>query len=232
MNILIIDDDLSFIDRIKKDFFEYFSTQFGSINFETKNSDFFSIDSEHIDIAFIDIYLKTCSGINYAKFLKATYPQVIIVFVSSREELVFKTFTTGVFQFIRKAKYENDKIIVFDQLSDYCKEHFNKIVLRINGRRKILNTDNIIYVLSFGHAVTIETNDENDNYELNMSLPKVIKLLNSPFLIQIQRNLFINLNLVDNIEHKNIILFNGKKYPIGRKYQENVINKYEEFLLK
>lgn len=230
MNILIIDDDLSFIDRIKRGFFEYFSNQFGNINFEIKNSNFFSIDFGHTDIAFIDIDLKTCSGINYAKFLKATYPQVIIVFVSSREELSFKTFTTGVFQFIRKAKYENDKIIIFDQLNDYCKERFNKIVSLIKGKRKILNTDNIIYVLSFGHVVTIETNDENDNYELNMSLPKVIKLLNLPFLIQ--RNLFINLNLVDNIEHKNIILFNGKKYPICRKYQQNVINKYEEFLLK
>lgn len=224
---MIIDDDLSFIDRIKEDFFEYFSTQFRNINFVINNSNFFSIDSEHIVID-----LKTCSGINYTKFFKATYPQVIVIFVSSREELVFKTFTTGVFQFIRKAKYENNKIIVFDQLNDYCKERFNKIVLLIKGRRKILNTNNIIYVLSFSHAVTIETNDENDNHELNMSLPKVIKLLNLPFLIQIQRNLFINLNLVDNIEHKNIILFYGKKYPIGRKYQQNVINKYEEFLLK
>lgn len=224
---MIVDDDLSFIDRIKEDFFEYFSTQFRNINFVINNSNFFSIDSEHIVID-----LKTCSGINYTKFFKATYPQVIVIFVSSREELVFKTFTTGVFQFIRKAKYENNKIIVFDQLNDYCKERFNKIVLLIKGRRKILNTNNIIYVLSFSHAVTIETNDENDNHELNMSLPKVIKLLNLPFLIQIQRNLFINLNLVDNIEHKNIILFYGKKYPIGRKYQQNVINKYEEFLFK
>ena len=44
----------------------------------------------------LDIDLNVCNGINIAKYLRQLHPQLIIIFVSRREELVFQTFSTGV----------------------------------------------------------------------------------------------------------------------------------------
>ena len=89
-----------------------------------KCDDFLNIDMEQIDIAFIDIDLNVCNGINIAKYLRQLHPQLIIIFVSRREELVFQTFSTGVFQFIRKSKYIQDSKIVFEQLKKYLPDNF------------------------------------------------------------------------------------------------------------
>ena len=115
MNILIVDDDKQFINLLKNDFLNYFSYQFNDIHIESKYDDYFHIESQKIDIAFIDIDLNTYNGINYAKLFRKKYNQnIIIIFISNREDLVFETLTTGVFQFIRKQKYDHDKLIVFE----------------------------------------------------------------------------------------------------------------------
>ena len=51
-------------------------------------------------------------------------------------------------------------------------------------------------------------------------------------LIQISRNQIVNLNYVNNIKSSNVILNDGSKYSIGRKYKSTFIKKYEEFLLR
>ena len=44
--------------------------------------------------------------------------------------------------------------------------------------------------------------------------------------------MIINLTFVANIHHNKVLLFDNSEHHIGRKYQKNVIEKYEEFLLK
>lgn len=231
MNILIVDDDEQFINLLKDDFLNYFSYQFNDINIESKYDDYFHIESKKIDIAFIDIDLNTYNGINYAKLLRKKYNQnIIIIFISNREDLVFETLSTGIFQFIRKQKYDHDKLIVFEQLLEYCKEHFNNIILNISGRTTIININDIVYLLSIGHDMIIHT--IKNEYTTKMSIKRILELMDSKSMLQIQRNMIINLAFVANIHHNKVLFFDNSEYQIGRKYQKNVIEKYEEFLLK
>lgn len=231
MNILIVDDDKQFINLLKNDFLNYFSYQFNDIHIESKYDDYFHIESQKIDIAFIDIDLNTYNGINYAKLFRKKYNQnIIIIFISNREDLVFETLTTGVFQFIRKQKYDHDKLIVFEQLLEHCKEHFNNIILNINGRTTIININDIVYLLSIGHDMIIHT--IKNEYTTKMSIKQSLELMDSKLMIQIQRTMIINLTFVANIHHNKVLLFDNSEHHIGRKYQKNVIEKYEEFLLK
>ena len=100
MKVIIIDDDQRFANILKDDFYKYFQYFDEKITIELKCDDFLNIDMEQIDIAFIDIDLNVCNGINIAKYLRQLHPQLIIIFVSRREELVFQTFSTGVFNLL------------------------------------------------------------------------------------------------------------------------------------
>ena len=85
------------------------------ISLTLKTSDFF-IKSTQIDIAFLNIGLQVCNGIDYGQYLRELYPHIIIIYITAREDLVFNIFSTGIFQFIRKSKYKQDSILVFEQL--------------------------------------------------------------------------------------------------------------------
>ena len=135
---------------------------------------FLELDKEDIDVAFIDIDLNVCNGINIAKYLRKLHPQLIIIFVSRREELVFQTFSTGVFQFIRKSKYNQDTQIVFEQLKKHLLQNNQKHILVINGRKTVIKTNTIQYILSIGHDVVIKTNDHE--YTLKSSIQDMLDM--------------------------------------------------------
>lgn len=230
MNVIIIDDDKQFAETLKKDFYNYFYQIEEDITLTLKCDDFLNIDIEELDVAFIDIDLNICNGINIAKYLRKMHPHLIIIFVSRREELVFKTLSTGVFQFIRKSKYEEDIPVVFHQLKKHILKNFDKKIIIVNGRKTVIKTNSIQYILSIGHDVIIKT--ESAQYTIKSTIQEILDIFNSYYLIQIQRNLIINFTFIKDVKGHFIITMDDSEYKIGRKYQKNFFNQYEEFILR
>lgn len=229
MNILIIDDDIKFVNNLKQDFVYYFRSFYHDLDFESKTSNFLDIKFNEIDIAFIDIDLKSYNGIIVAENLRKKFPDLIIIFISSREELVFNTLVTGVFQFIRKAKYESDKFIVFNQLNEYLELNHLKKIININGNSIALPVLKIEYIISIGHDVVIQL--KNKSYTTKASMKEILEHLNYPFIIQIQKSLAINLNYIEEFTKVKVKTLDGKDHNVGRKYQSDLLIKYKEFLL-
>lgn len=230
MKILFVDDDIQHIHKLTDDFSKYFQFMRNDINMIVKTEDFFNLDFDQIDIAFLDIDLKTGNGIDLANKLKQKYPQIILIFISAKEDLVFKTLATGIFQFIRKSKYEQDIPVVFEQLKNYFKDYLNKKVITYNGRKLLICIDEIEYIIALGHECVIHT--QSQDYTLHLPMQEVLDLLSSVSLIQIQRNLAINFRHVKKISKTKIITTHNTEYEVGRKYRINLLDKYEEYLLR
>lgn len=228
MHILIIDDDLLFIEKLQNDIKKYFH-HLSNLEFILKNNQFLDIESNKIDIAFIDIDLINYNGIEIALELRKKHPNLIIIFISAREELVFQTFAVGVFQFIRKANYIEDIEIVFEQLKKYIDVHFDKKILEVHGRKIVIEINKINYILSIGHDIIIKEN--NQEYTIKSSLLEILKFFDSRYLVQIQRNLVINLSYIKEVRKTYVITNDNQEYKIGRIYQKEFINIYEEYLL-
>lgn len=229
MNVLIVDDDINFINTLKQDFIYYFRIFCHDLNFEIKTNDFHKIEMNEIDIAFIDIDLKSCNGIVLAENLRKQFPTLIIIFISSREELVFKTLVTGVFQFIRKAQYESDKFIVFNQLNEYLETNYLKKIIKTKGNDTVIQVIKIEYIISIGHDIVIQTKDKS--YTTKSTMKEMLEYLNYPFIVQIQKGLAINLKYIKKFKKDKVLTLDGKEHNVGRKYQENLLIKYKEFLL-
>ena len=232
MNILIIDDDLHFSKRLKKDIFNFFSDLYDNISVEIINDDFKKIiNYSSIDLVFLDIDLKAkYSGINIGSYVQSNFPKAIIVFVSSHEELIFSALSIKFFHFIRKSQYQTDIIKVLKQLKKYIDENIKKIIITVNGRLRAIKFGEIIYLMSIGHDLIIKT--IYDEFTFHVSLIKFMNMVDYKELIQIERNLVINLNYTRDVSKTEVTMFNDIKYTVGRKYQNNLIEKYEAFLLK
>lgn len=234
MNIAILDDDIDFVRKIQKDINEYFSMIDEKINIITLTGNFKLINNliiETLDIIFLDVDLKDdYDGFNIAKILKKSFPNIIIVFMSSNNDFVFPALSIDFFQFIRKSSYDEDMPLVFSQLKEFYIQNCKEILLEINRRKVLIKLNEIIYIMSIGHEVFIKTISKE--YTMSSSLVKFMKKIDFKYLVQIQRNLVINLNFAEDVLRTNVILFDNTKHKVGRKYQDNLLRIYEQFLLR
>ena len=125
MNIVLVDDDIEFSNKLKVDVKLYFKQLDENINFIVLNDSFDTIkDIDQIDLIFLDVDLNfEMNGIDIGAYLKSKFPKIIIVFVSMHEDFVFPALSIGFFQFIRKTKYDFDIVKVLKQIEDYLKEN-------------------------------------------------------------------------------------------------------------
>lgn len=230
MKILICDDDRCFAHLLADDFNKFFKSKIGIVDIDIININFDSILENEYDICFMDIDLLSKNGINIVKKLKSKNQDLIVIFVSAREDLVFDTFSVEPFQFIRKNHYQSDLKDCLLQLEWKLKNRFIKIVFKRNNRFINIHPSEIISVISIEHDLIINTTKKC--YYTTGTLKNFYELNSKTVLVQIQKNLIINMEKILSVNKNEILYVDKKKYVVGRVYRELFRKKYEEYLLQ
>ena len=232
MNIAIVDDDVHFSNMFNTLIQDYLPKIFSSYKVTIISDNFFSILSDsHFDIIFLDIDLNNLTGIGIASFLKNNKNNnPLIIFVSSKNELVFDALSVQPFHFIRKSNLLEDTYLIFNLLNNYYKNNKSLITINFHGRKTSIKINNIIYLESEGHNTNIITLDNVFSYRCTMK--KLLEEINSNAFIQIQKSITINFIFVEEIDKdNNIILRNGNIFSISRHFKHDVLIKYKDYLL-
>ena len=146
------------------------------------------------------------------------------------EEFVFPALSIGFFQFIRKTQYDFDIRKVLKQVEVFLKKNLKKICIKMDGRSYVIRLSDIKYIMSIGHDLFISTYGKD--YLIYSSLKKIMNQISFDELVQIERSLVVNLNFIKRMNKTSIITLTDEEYSVGRKYQNELVKKYEEFLLK
>ena len=227
MNVLIVEDDINFANKLRNEFQTFFQDAISSIKFDIVTNNYDNYDYSFYDIAFLDIQLNDFSGIEVGKRLRMNYPNILLVYVSIRDDLVFDSLSTGVFQFIRKNNYEFDRNIVFNQLRDqFIKQQVRFLV--INKRKELIKMNHIKYIIALGKEIIISGEED---YVMRSSLKDILEELDYRYLVQISRNTIINCNFIEKIQLNKVYTLDKKEYVVGRKYLLNLQKIYKEYLL-
>lgn len=233
MHICIVDDDVLFSKQLEKDVNKFFSKLDIELTIDVFNKNFSMIfELKSIDVMFLDINLEEkFNGIRFASYIKNIFPNMLLVFISSNNEFVFPALSVGLFQFIRKTKYEYDMQNVFKQLKEYLSQNQKKIIIKENGHQHAIKLSNIEYILSIGHDLIVKTKERE--FVLSKSLKHFLEeIVNNKDLVQIARNLVINLTFTKEVTKTKVIMMNENEFLVGRKYQKDLIESYEEYLLR
>lgn len=231
MEIAIIDDDLEFSKVLQRDVERFISVLFTKFNVDIINDNFFSNSvNKKYDIYFLDIDLDKVSGINIGRKLLVSETNPIIIFVSSREDLVFSSFSVRPFYFVRKSNIEEDMKIMFLLLKKYLKENMNLFTFEFYGRKTNLFLKDIFMLESKGHDIILYT--KYGEYEYRSTMKNILDVLGTEIIIQFQKSYAVNLDYVKEINRGVLILKNGQEYNMGRKFKENVMQKYKEHFLR
>ncbi len=226
--IAIIDDDHEFVSQFINLLNTYLPKYFNDYTIHDIYSNYQQELNNIYDILFVDIDLNHTSGIDIIHFLKNNHYPSLFIFVSSKNEMVFEALAVQPFQFIRKDNLQEDLLLTLALINNYCKEHDKLITLSLRGRQTAIKTNEIIYLQSDIHEITIVT--INDSYSYQTTLKNILSML-PKYFVQIQKSIIINLDYVKEINQNDIILKNGNVFSMSRHYKKDFLNKYKEYLL-
>lgn len=228
MKIVICDDDVNFSSLIADDFKNYFYGKIDNLDITIVNHNFTFYTDYQVDVCFMDIDLINENGIDIIKKIKMENKKLIAIFVSAREDLVFNTFSVEPFQFIRKNHYKTDLYDTFQQLEWKINNRYAKIMIRDNKRYIHLDVEDIVSVISIMHDLIINTSTRT--YYSTGTLKHFYEENKNTSLVQIQKNMIINIDKIYSITKNSILYEGGKEYEIGRVYKNDFKKKYEEYI--
>nr|WP_308628768.1 LytTR family DNA-binding domain-containing protein [uncultured Eisenbergiella sp.] len=153
-----------------------------------------------------------------------------LVFVTSREELVFDSFDYRPFYFVRKRDMDGmykDMEKIFDKVREYRLEEKEFILeLPYNRKRSVLCRD-ILYLISDGNYMVYILNT-GENIKIRGTMRDTEKELEDYHFVRIHKRILVNMSYIQTIDTAKNEVFGDKigYLEIGRNYKRDILEKY------
>lgn len=180
------------------------------------------------DIIFLDIDMPGISGIEIAEKIRRYNDNIILIFVTNMEQLVFESIKYSPFRFVRKSLMQKEmqevlqdllKRIAKDSLS--CKFSYNGQLIRV----KLVD---IMYFESFKHTIVLHSRDEK-RYNIPYTLEQLQTSYESLGFIRIHKSYIVNYKYIFEINKNSLILDNSAELPVSRHRLSDVKKQYSYF---
>lgn len=180
------------------------------------------------DVIFLDIQLNDANGLDIAeKIKKIPIKNPLIIFVTAYDEYALKAFELNAVDYILKPFSEErikETVSRVVHRSDFEKapqinivNDLNIIAVETEGKLKILDIDDIIYIEAQGRNTLIY--GKEGIYNSNYSMKELEERLENKKFFKPHRSYLINLGMLNEV----VPWFNGTCQIIMKKYPKNII---------
>ena len=216
MKVSIIDDDLVFGKKLGNLINEKFGNEKNDIVIKINVS---SIDlKQKFDYYFIDIMLEGENGINCGKMIIDKNYFAKIIYMSSEESLVYDTFASKVYFFIRKENLKHDLERLWIKINQDNVKNTDYIEIISDRKRQMILKKEIIYIESNRNKCQIYMIKEQ--YEVYRTLKSFLNELDSNQYFRLNSYTIINLEYVKSVSGKEVVLINGESFVLKRNYND------------
>lgn len=188
------------------------------------------LKSMKFDMIFLDIDMPKMSGIDLADEIHKHEPEANIIFVTNREDLVFKAIHYRPFRFIRKEELERELPEAIEALLK--KIHSEECLLELQTREGValVPVKKITYVESCKHYLTIYT--QENKYEVRDKISNYEKKLDAYGFIKIHRSYLANVRFIKSIKASGVELDDEELLPVSREKLQEVKQQYLVYMRK
>ena len=237
LKIAVCDDDKTMLSVISSQLNEIFVEKGIQANIELFSEGKSLLECHKkapFQVVFLDISMPDIDGFQAAAELKACNREIVIIFVTSKEELVYESFDYQPFHFIRK---ENSKCLkaqllhVVEKLEEYKKSSGKISIILPYGTVQEIEVNKIVVVQSEKNYLEYELAGE-ESLRVRESLNAAEEKLKGYDFIRISSRTLVNLSYVGRIREKEgaVILKDGYSYSLSRNYKKIVVSAYMKYL--
>lgn len=180
------------------------------------------------ELLFLDIEMKEKDGIEVLRELEHSKIVWKVVFVSRHQESVFDAFGIKTLGFEKKpVKYEKIEKWLKVLIQEH-KENFWVECKGLNGKQYI-QLEKLYYLKADKNYVKMYGKEKEVLVYGNLKTWE--EKLAEKYVIRVHKTYMVNMIQIDTIAG-DILLKNGRKIPVGRRYKDVVQKQYHEYICK
>lgn len=232
INVAICDDEEAIVNSYReriKALFDYKHIEVKISTYTDGNRLIEACRKQEINLVFLDIEMPTISGFEVAETINKINEDTIIIFVTSEEQLVFRSLRYSPFRFLRKNYFAaelNEAII--SVLDLYMKRNKTQLFTSIDGELVVINIRDIKYIESNKHKVTIYSKDKELVSKVKIS--ELEENLKEYGFIRVHIGYLVNMKYIFSVERTDILLADRTRVPMSRHRVEQVKTEFQKYI--
>lgn len=184
--------------------------------------------SEPCDLLFLDIDMPGLSGLEIAEQLCGAQKEMLLIFVTNHDELVYDSLRFHPFGFLRKQHFDGEVEPLLRDCGRELSERERFFTFQ-NGAEKVrIRLSDIRYFESDGNYLRLMT--DGKEYRLRDTVGAVEKELSEQGFIRLHRGFLVNQEAVRSLGTEQAELVTGERLPIGRSYAETAKRRLLQYM--
>lgn len=216
MRVAIVDDELYWRDKVKRQVEAYFKKE-ADIDLYGMGEEFLE-ENKPYDIVFMDIEMGEMDGFCVLEEYGKNYPNAIPIILTSHTEMSRKGYRVNAFRYIDKQELRE----IDEALESAGKKFLQEKVIDVHTARKELlsiKCKGIYYMESYNHEVSIYT--LSGEIAVKEKLDDLEEVVKEYGFYRIHRSYLVNMKYISSFTRTEVTLQNGKKiYMSRRKFSE------------
>ena len=188
------------------------------------------LKKDAIDILFLDIDMPYYSGMDLAGYINEQQLNIILVFVTSHDALVYKTFAYKPFAFIRKSYMDEDLEEFSSRIKKELEQEKRELLLSKGNEICKIRVNEIVYMESEGNYLNIVT--LNQTMKFRETMTSMENELEMKGFIRCHKGYLVNPAYIGKYKGNSLEIKgagNGvQEIPVGRSYEKEVKRKIIE----
>lgn len=232
IQVAIVDDEVEVLDLLERNI----SNAFGTMNVDAKlyrsqgGKELIKLHKENeFNIIFLDLEMPEIDGLETAQCIRSVDPNVVLVFVTNREDLVFNAFQYNVAAFVRKKRLN-------EELTDVVAQAYKKAIAKLSIH--LLKTESgdirfqlneILYFSSQGHNVWLHHANQK-SYRVLYTLEQIENIVSSDTFVRSHSSVLVNCGYIYSIDKENVLLTNNEAVALSRHRKKKVKEALQKYL--
>ncbi len=165
------------------------------------------------DILILDVEMKELSGIQLARRIRADSKKIEILFVTSHFEFIAEGYEVDALHYLVKPVAMEKLWEVLDKAAERLNTEPPFVIISCEGETIKLYEEDILYVESFLHYISIHTKDRE--YRMKESISTFAEKLSEDFF-RIHRSYLVSLKSIRRISRTCVCMEGGQELPLAR----------------
>ena len=180
------------------------------------------------DAVFLDIDMPGLDGITLGKRLTELALNIEIVFLSNKEELVYRAFQVKPLRFLRKSKFDAEISEAVRAVLNAKQETERKTVVFEDGNHVYrFSPREILYVEIRNQTLTVVRS--KDSVSFRSTIAAAQEALSPYGFLRIHKSYLVNYRAIFSIKKEGVLLENGTNLPISKHRYQEVLQQFLRF---
>jgi DNA-binding LytR/AlgR family response regulator len=214
IHIAVCDDEKIMLDLLSKQIKDYYAPECEIKKYEDGERLLEESQRQLFDAIFLDIDMPKLNGMELAEKIRKDNKYVKIVFVTNKEDCVYRAYKYGTFRFIRKNCLKQELPEVLEDLKKALQSENEYITLNTSFGKTEMKIYDITYIEVQNHTVTVHS--KSSSFCVNGTITDYESQLSSKGFIRVHKSFLVNFRYIYSIEKKDVIMTDKTRIPLSR----------------